>query len=254
MPIHYILSVFALSIYITFSVEITGWIYVDNWFELYFNGEKVATDPITFKPHNAVKISFTAPDTGLYSYAIWAQDFADDVTGLEERNGGTCLGDGGIRIKLSDGTISSTDWKCFIVMEGPYVINDCSYSNECTNDPDACTVTYNDYPSCWNQTTCVAADSWSSATTYDNVDGWGVPTENEQCCGVQTTYTQAEIDACAAIYPTGCNPGQFDWGAAEFMWTGDLNLHNRLICRYEYCVGGGTECMAQSVPRCITYD
>eukprot|EP01084_Bolivina_argentea_P133122 234922_1 len=240
-----IYTLVSICLRITLSVEITGWIYVDNWFELYFNGEKVATDPITFKPHNAVKISFTAPDTGLYSYTIWAQDYANDVTGLEDRNGGTCLGDGGIRIKLSDGTISNSNWKCFIVMEGPYETSTCSYTNECTNNPDTCTVQYNDYPSCWNQTTCVAATSWQAATTYDNIDGCGVPTEDYECCGLQDTYTQTDKDNCAAIYPSGCGPCQLDWGDASYMWTGDLNLHNRLICRYEHCVDGSSDCTSE---------
>ena len=33
--------------------RITGWIYADSWFELYFNDELVETDPIKFKLHNA---------------------------------------------------------------------------------------------------------------------------------------------------------------------------------------------------------
>ena len=62
-----------LSINIVKSVEITGWVYADNWFQLYFNGVKVAEDPVYFYPHNAVYVSFTAPDDGLYSFAFWAQ-------------------------------------------------------------------------------------------------------------------------------------------------------------------------------------
>ena len=62
-----------LSMNIASSTQITGWVYADNWFQLYFNGVKVAQDPVYFYPHNAVYINFTAPDSGLYSFALWAQ-------------------------------------------------------------------------------------------------------------------------------------------------------------------------------------
>lgn len=54
-------------------VQITGWIYADNWFELYFNGEKVATDTIESIPNNAMYVDFTAPAEGSYSFAFMAQ-------------------------------------------------------------------------------------------------------------------------------------------------------------------------------------
>ena len=200
---------------------IEGWIYADNWFELYFNGEKVATDPILFKPHNAVKISFKAPSNGVYNYAFWAQDYADDITGLEYDD--TCLGDGGIRISLSDGTVSNSDWKCYIYMEGPTNPNECGlFDKDCTENGKACTVQYNTLPECWNKTTCdTSTTGWVSATEYteDRV-GWGSP-PNPSDCGDTATY------------PNGCKPQDVNWseyGESSFIWTSDLGTH--FICQY----------------------
>ena len=68
-----IIILLSCTVYLAIGAQITGWIYADNWFELYFNGVKVATDPLYFYPHNAVYVDFTAPDDGLYSFAIWTQ-------------------------------------------------------------------------------------------------------------------------------------------------------------------------------------
>ena len=215
--LYFLFIIFCDLIIIGITQEtIQGWIYADNWFELYFNGEKVATDPILFKPHNAVKINFEAPGNGVYNYAFWAQDYADDITGLEYDD--TCLGDGGIRISLSDGTVSNSSWKCYIYMEGPTNPNECGlFDKDCTENGKTCTVQYNTLPECWNMTTCdTSTTGWVSATEYteDRV-GWGSP-PNPSDCGDP------------AVYPNGCKPQDVNWleyGASSFIWTGDLGIY-----------------------------
>eukprot|EP00486_Rosalina_sp_Unknown_P000399 CAMPEP_0201564796 /NCGR_PEP_ID=MMETSP0190_2-20130828/3378_1 /ASSEMBLY_ACC=CAM_ASM_000263 /TAXON_ID=37353 /ORGANISM="Rosalina sp." /LENGTH=281 /DNA_ID=CAMNT_0047981455 /DNA_START=80 /DNA_END=925 /DNA_ORIENTATION=+ len=232
------------------SVQITGWVYADNWFELYFNGEKVGTDTISYIPHNAMYINFTAPDSGLYSFAFWAQDYANDSTGLEQRMDGTgitwtgdwCMGDGGILMHLSDGTVTSSDWKCTVVMEGPL---ETACQDECIDldvmSPSQCTVQYNEYPSCWNETICSSEDSWLSATEYTIDDvGMGRTPDSSSfdypnvCSGLDATSTEE-------IYQNeGCDPRDKDWGDAVPIWTSDLDLDNRIICRYSYNVVYGS--------------
>mmetsp|Transcript_21081 Transcript_21081/g.33685 ORF Transcript_21081/g.33685 Transcript_21081/m.33685 type:complete len:296 (+) Transcript_21081:58-945(+) len=250
----FVINIFLLTAYTANSAQITGWVYADNWFELYFNGVKVATDPLTFYPHNAVYIDFTAPDTGLYSFAFKAKDFANDTTGLEPRQGpggtdvaGWCLGDGGIYIALSDGTVTSSDWKCTVLMEGP-TNSACTSITECLDkalQPSICSVTWNSVPSCWNQTICAEADSWSAATEYDGTTvGWGRPPDAEGY-----GYTYPDICGSNTIYTTeGCKPADKDWGAAKPIWTSDLDFHNRILCRYSYCVDGSSDCTSEGSP------
>ena len=56
-------SAFLLASTALASETITGTIYCDNYFEFWFNGIKIAEDPLDFTPHNAVSVSFT--------YDIW---------------------------------------------------------------------------------------------------------------------------------------------------------------------------------------
>jgi len=254
-----------LSINIASSTQITGWVYADNWFQLYFNGVKVAQDPVYFYPHNAVYINFTAPDSGLYSFAFWAQDFANDTTGLEPRQNadgdfaGWCVGDGGIRMKLSDGTVTSSEWKCMVVHEGP-VEETCKGECLAMNlNPSICTTTTNEYPSCWNEAECSAADSWTSATEISqDTMGWGRSPSSDiekfdytypaVCSGLSATSTTEFYQE------NGCIPAdQFrDDTTSTPIWTSDLDYDNRIICRYSYCVGGGTDCVSEGSPSSTT--
>lgn len=85
-------------------------VYVDNWFMLYINGKLVAVDSIDFIPHNVISVDIL-PQYPM-TIAVMAKDNADPETGLEY---GNQIGDGGFVLKLSDGTVTSADWKakCF---------------------------------------------------------------------------------------------------------------------------------------------
>ena len=132
---------------------------------------------------------------------------------------------------LSDGTVTSSDWKCSVVMEGP---NEAACQNECLDNslsPSMCTVTYNSYPECWKTLSCTEADAWSPATEYtqDQI-GWGRSPDKDPetfgytypavCSGLEATSTEQ-------IYQTeGCVPADKDWGSSVPIWTGDLGLVN----------------------------
>ena len=63
------------------TMTVHGTIYVDNWFQFYFNGELIHTDPVAFIPHNGENVTFSAPVCGQWSFAIYATDYSDNVTG-----------------------------------------------------------------------------------------------------------------------------------------------------------------------------
>eukprot|EP01083_Nonionella_stella_P089189 248822_1 len=235
------LIVFLCTVLLCLEVEavtIEGWIFADNWFEFYFNGVKIVTDPIVFQPKNAVKVKFDAPSSGLYSFAFYAKDYADDVTGLEYED--TCLGDGGIRISLSDGTVSNANWKCFVEMEGPINPIQCGLNDgDCTPTGTQCRVQYNTVPSCWNETICdTTSDQWQIASEYaDELIGFG-KLKNGQImdCGEDIECSLArEVD-------------WFEYGLSTFIWTSDLLYDNRIMCRYQYWVGPRTTAAPTSVP------
>ena len=61
---------------------IRGFIYADNWFEFYFNGELIKTDPLTFTPHQACEVEFEWDGESDRVYAFKASDYAS-VSGYE---------------------------------------------------------------------------------------------------------------------------------------------------------------------------
>lgn len=89
-------------------------VYADNWFMMYINGKLVAVDPIDFLPHNQVNIDIL-PEYPM-TIAILAKDNADPATGLEY---GNQIGDAGLIVRFSDGTVSDGTWKAKSFATGP---------------------------------------------------------------------------------------------------------------------------------------
>lgn len=76
------------------SKDITGTVYCDNKFTLWVNGKKVATDPVEFTPHQAVKVAFKWNGSSSISYAIKCEDFASESGYEYIGSGHPQLGDG----------------------------------------------------------------------------------------------------------------------------------------------------------------
>jgi hypothetical protein len=89
-------------------------VYADNWFMLYINGRLAAVDSIPFTPHNVISVQIL-PEYPM-TIAILAKDNADPTTGLEY---GSQIGDAGLCLKFSDGTVSNARWKAKSFFHGP---------------------------------------------------------------------------------------------------------------------------------------
>lgn len=103
-------------------------IYADNWFKMYINEQLIAVDSIPFTPHNVVSVDIL-PEYPM-TIAILAMDNADQKTGLEYR---TNIGDGGLCVKFSDGTVTSAKWKAKNFFHGP--INRNTANPKVTHEP-----------------------------------------------------------------------------------------------------------------------
>lgn len=128
-------------------------IYADNWFVMYINGELVAVDSIKFIPHNVISVDVlpTYPMT----IAVMAKDNADPNTGMEYAN--TNIGDGGLCIKFSDGTVTDAKWRAKSFSKGPLNgdTNEPKVYNE-TIPPDWFAVDFDDRQ--WSQAKEYSAD------------------------------------------------------------------------------------------------
>ena len=226
---------------------VEGLVYADNSFEFFVDGKSVASDPLLFQPHQAVKFSFDTDTSSTRVYAVKAKDWADSVTGYQfmgaskETDQGqkslALIGDGALRVLLSDGTVSNSAWKCMTTSYGPTeasVAAGCSTSNFA-----ACRIQNFTEPSGW-KTLGFDDSAWQLATEYtDDEAGWGVaPTYDASTRECSTridpvsgkswnpSYVMLDEDQCL-------DPLAQDWGTSVFIWQPSMYLDNTILCRIE---------------------
>ncbi|MEY3772334.1 MAG: hypothetical protein RL067_348 [Verrucomicrobiota bacterium] len=162
-------------------------VYADNWFVLFINGKLRVVDPIEYMPHNVVSVDLL-PEYPM-TIAVMAMDNADPKTGLEY---GNRIGDAGLIIKFSDGTVTNAKWKAKSFFKGPL-------NREVANPQ----VRHDPIPANW-----YAVDfddsSWAAATEY-----------TEERVNPKESFQQAK-EAFAG---------------AKFIWSADLDLDNTVIFR-----------------------
>ena len=225
------------------SSTIDALVFADNYFEFYVDGKLIKQDPFGFTPHQAVKFSFDTDTSSSRVYAIKAKDWADVSTGYEymaaykEQNNGqksmAKLGSGDLRVLLSDGVVSSSEWKCMTTSYGT-IGDGCSNSNF-----DACQIQNTTEPDGWKY---LGYDDskWSNAVEYsDDEADWGLAPSYDSAtrqCSTRTSpvtgkdwnpsYLLLDEDDCL-------DPQEQDWGSSVFIWQGDLEKDNTILCRIE---------------------
>ncbi len=91
---------------------VTGYIVVDNYFELYVNGKLIAVDAIPFTPFNSTIVKFKVKKP--YTYALKLVDWEENLglgTEVGTNFGNFHQGDGGFIARFSDGTVTDSSWK-----------------------------------------------------------------------------------------------------------------------------------------------
>ena len=162
-------------------------VYADNWFILYINGKLRVVDPIDYMPHNVVSVDIL-PEYPM-TIAIMGRDNADPKTGLEY---GDHIGDAGLILKFSDGTVTNAKWKAKSYFKGPL--------NGDVKNPK---VEHTPVPANW-----FAVDfddsKWANATEY-----------TEERVNPKESFTKAKEN----------------FAGAKFIWSEDLDLDNTVLFR-----------------------
>lgn len=192
---------------------ITGYLYGDNYFELYVNGKLVGVDAVPFTPFNSSFVKFKAKRP--IKYAIKLVDWEENLGIGSEANGGDAYhpGDGGFAAKFSDGSSTSTAWKAQTFYIAPLASPNCVTESGTKRISSSCSTTgvgasayalHWDIPSNW-----YASDydfsSWPAASTF---------TEAE--VGVKTAYTNFSTQ----------------FSGAKFVWSSNLILDNLVLLRF----------------------
>lgn len=95
---------------------ITGFVVADNYYEMYVNGKLVSVDNTPYTPFNSAIVRFKVKRP--YTIAIMGVDWDEHLgLGMElfpvsgPKQNPWHPGDGGVIVKLSDGTVTDSSWK-----------------------------------------------------------------------------------------------------------------------------------------------
>ena len=198
---------------------ITGYIFADNYFELYVNGTLIAVDPVPYTPFNSCVVKFKAKRP--ITYAIKLVDWEENL-GLGTELSGTDAyhpGDGGLMASFSDGTVTNGNWKAqsfnIAPLDNPSLVTDLANG---THDSSAVSTTHTLTETAYALHYAVPSN-WFSKTFSDS--GWPAA----------TTYTEATVGVNNKPAYTNF-PAQFSTSGAQFIWSSNLVLDNEVIVRY----------------------
>jgi hypothetical protein len=198
------------------GVEITGYIFADNYYELYVNGRFVARDGLAMTPFNSTVVRFRAryPMT----YAVKAIDWETrHGVGMEYQSFN--IGDGGLIAWFSDGNGTHADWRAetFYIapLDDPRCVRtaggrDSSFCSQAVRpqcaqkDPATCRALHFPVSAEWSSPMFDAA-AWPRAVIWRPVEVTGVP--------AYVNYASR-------------------FGDAEFIWTRGIRLDNLVLARY----------------------
>ncbi|MPW37376.1 hypothetical protein [Vibrio sp. B1Z05] len=200
--------------------EITGYIFADNYFELYINGQLIAVDSVPFTPFNSSIVKFKVNKP--YTIAVKMIDWEENLGVGTENNQGSSHhpGDGGFIASFSDGTVTNSNWQAQTFYTAPIYDLTClnevdgkRLSNTCTtkgsNNGENAYAAHWETPSNWmNQE--FDSTSWPKATLY---------TEDE--IGVNNKKSYMNFIE------------KFSGAGAHFIWSTNVVLDNEVLLRYE---------------------
>jgi hypothetical protein len=194
---------------------ITGYLFADNYFELFVNGVLVGVDPVPFTPFNACVVKFRVKKP--YTLAVKLVDWEENLGLGTEINNGNFFhpGDGGFIAQFSDGTVTDATWRAQTFYIAPIQdLNTVVEAPDGTHSTAAATLT----PSCNAQ--CYGVH-------YAIPAGWMEPGFDASGWPVAALYAAAQVTNQAAFK----NFESTAWGNARFIWTSNLVLDNVVLTR-----------------------
>jgi hypothetical protein len=193
---------------------ITGFIYGDNYFELYVNGKLVGVDAVPFTPFNSAFVKFKAKRP--IKYAIKLVDWEENLGLGTELNGGDAnhSGDGGFIAKFSDGTVTNSSWKAQTFYIAPLASVDCVTETGTSRNSSGCPTS-------------------SSAGLKSYALHWVTPTNWFATDFDFATWPAANLFTESAVGPknafTNFSP---QFSGASFIWSSNLILDNLVLLRF----------------------
>lgn len=205
--------------------EFVMYLYADNYFELYVNGQLLAVDPVPYTPLNSSVVRFKANRP--LTIAVMAVDWEENLGLGSENDGGMAFhpGRGGFIAHLQDAdgkTLSVTNrrWRAQTFYTSPLKNRNCLVasrqirrSTPCDDRPEnnaaGFSGAYWDLPGDW-MTPLFEDRGWPSAVSYS---------DNAVSIAKEKAYTNF-----GDVFDT-------EGADADFIWTSNLVLDNLVILR-----------------------
>lgn len=197
---------------------ITGYLFADNYFELYINGKLIAVDPVPYTPFNSCLVRFKVSKP--YDIAVKLIDWEENLGLGTEDNRGNAFhpGDGGFIASFSDGTVTSDRWRAQTYYIAPvYDLSCLSEENNLRSSANCTTESINvgenafgvHWPLPANWLNREYGSNWPRATVY---------TEEE--IGVKNKKAYMNFRE------------QFTGAGAQFIWSSNVVLDNEVLMHY----------------------
>lgn len=207
------------------SEEFVGYIFADNYFELYVNGTLLAVDPVPFTQFNSNVVRFTADRP--VTVAIMMVDWEENLGLGSEANRGSDFhpGDGGLVAHFQDVggetvLITDADWRAQTFYTSPLDTRDCLVLDGPVRDSSAC------------GTQGVDDATGFSAAHWAVPSDWMMPGFDDSVWPAAVTFTNDTVGvnnkpAFTNFVDVFDTPG----ADAEFIWSSNLVLDNLVLLR-----------------------
>lgn len=198
------------------GVEITGFIFADNYYELSVNGHPVARDSVAMTPFNSTVVRFRAKYP--MTYAIKGVDW-ETKHGLGMEYQPFNIGDGGFIAYFSDGNGTHADWRAEVFYIAPLDDPQCVRTSG-GRDSSFCSQALR--PAC-----AQAKPETCKALHFPIPDGWQMPRFDDRAWPRAIVWRPIEV----TFYDGFVNYTKH-FGDAEFIWTRNIRLDNLVLARY----------------------
>lgn len=198
---------------------ITGYIFADNYFELYINGKFIALDSVPFTPFNASIVKFKVNKP--YNIAVKLIDWEENLGLGTEYNRGKKHhpGDGGFIASFSDGTVTNAAWKAQTYYTSPI------YDLSCLNEKGSERLSTN----CTTESTNNGENAY--AIHWKTPAQWQATGFDYQHWPQATTYTEDQIGVNNKNAYMNFRE-KFAGAGASFIWSSNVVLDNEVLLKY----------------------
>ncbi|PMN94295.1 hypothetical protein BCT23_10660 [Enterovibrio norvegicus] len=198
---------------------VTGYIFADNYFELYVNGKFIALDSVPFTPFNSSVVKFKVSKP--YTIAVKLVDWEENLGLGSENNRGKKYhaGDGGFIASFSDGTITNADWQAQAFYTSPI------YDLTCLSEENGARLSTD----CTTEGTDDGADAYG--VHWKTPEAWMNQAFDSASWPQATLYTEDEIGVNNKKSYMNFRE-KFAGAGASFIWSTNVVLDNEVLLRY----------------------